>query len=357
VGFSSLSTPSEEHYYVSAEFIDKLRRVFINYLGEVLDYNSRSDSLRSIIDTSTSIGRVDPQAMWVPRRVAVVDGGSNIISLAAGYIGAVAAVAILIEDSNVRARLIEGPLIVPSSPEELVLYESIDIVASIINKVRETLVFRLASRSIEEWKPDLLIVDGPLAPYRALSTIVVEESESEKKALADYKEAVLRLHRVSMGYSSSVIGFVKRPRSTLLSQASTRVYDHILLSRILREGEYSPSPPRQLSSRWIVDPEIRSLVNSIGIRYTYYRGTITSPPFRVDFGTLYVDYRDLLGYLHRVRTREGIPFPVMKADEEARITKKLLREIYYDALHYYIHNRLDGDITSLSPILLEYGER
>ncbi len=344
----------EEEYYTSAEFINKLREVFTKYLGSILELDRGNNYLRTI--TSSRIGRIDPSRTWSPESIAVVDGGSNIIGLAAGYVGVVAAVAILIRDNTVEARLIEGPLVVPSNPSELILYESVDIVESVVNKVREALVFRLASRSLKTWNPDLLIVDGPLTPYRAFSTIVARESESEKKALSDYREAVLQLYRDSLEASSSIIGFVKRPRSTLLSP-STRVYDHVLLSRILGEREYYPSPPQQLSSRWITDNEIRSIISAMRVEYTYYRATISSLPFRVDFGTIHVDYRDILSYLYRVRTRDGVPFPVMKADEEARIAKKLLREIYYDALHYHIHRSLDGDIRYLSPILLEYGER
>jgi len=78
------------------------------------------------------------------------------------------------------------------------------------------------------------------------------------------------------------------------------------------------------------------LVRAVRPRYTFIRLSESHPPFRVDFGHLAHPYEDILGYLYSTRTREGIPYLLVKVDEEAKITRRLLRDLYEDTVHSQI---------------------
>ena len=63
-----------------------------------------------------------------------------------------------------------------------------------------------------------------------------------------------------MGSLTSVIGFVKRLRFRYLYRVlgNEQSFDHVLLSRVLREGEFFPDPPRRVPAvaKWFHDVEI-----------------------------------------------------------------------------------------------------
>ena len=343
---------SGEVSYTNPVLIVKVREKLVEFLSsipETVDYEASVE-----LDVA-NVGRVS--STWMPRRIAVVDGGSNIVSLNAGYLGIVASLGIVVEDNCVVDRVVGEPEIVPSSPSELRYYETSEQITSIIDKVREAKVFEVALKLLEE-EPDLLIIDGPLIPYGALGKIVVG-SRSEEEALRRYRESVLALHRRALERASSVIGFVKRPRSRYLSKImNTEVsFDHVLLSRILGEGEYFPDPPFEVpaASEWFHDVGILGLIEKIKPRFTFLRLSGPTPPYRIDFGHVVHDYRGILGYLYATRTREGIPYVIMKADEEVKITRKLMKELYEDALHNCVMKYLRHDFSKLIPILPEYG--
>ena len=236
-----------------------------------------------------------------------------------------------------------------NKPSKLVMFEGVDHVVSVVDKLREAKVFEVAKALTGEGV-DLLVIDGPLIPYGALGKLVTH-TEDEVRALERYREAVMNLHRACAERGVSVVGFVKRPRSrylrTVLGELGS--FDHVVLSRVLKPGEYFPNPPQQLpvTAEVIHDPKILKLLKSVSPSYTFIRLSETAPPYRVDFGYLTHPYT--------TRTRTGVPYIIMKADEEVKISRKLLRALYEDMLHEFIvrHGRRDPD--SLIPILPEYG--
>ncbi|OYT37891.1 MAG: hypothetical protein B6U89_06610, partial [Desulfurococcales archaeon ex4484_58] len=125
----------------------------------------------------------------------------------------------------------------------------------------------------------------------------------------------------------------------------------------LKPSEYYPEPPREppLSSEYIHEEEVLNILRNVKPRYTYVRFTDSTPSYRVDFGGFTSNYLDILNYLYGSRTHDGIPYIIMKVDEETKITKKLLRELYEDVLHTYIFNYMGHDLSKLIPLLPEYG--
>ncbi|MCD6114512.1 MAG: DNA double-strand break repair nuclease NurA [Thermoprotei archaeon] len=340
--------------YTNPSLIVKVREKLIEFLSSIPDFSTEA---YNVVLGSTTLGEVDSSPTWIPRRVAVVDGGSNIVSLNAGYLGIVTSLGLVIEGNRVIERVIAEPEIIPPTPQELGEYEVSDQIASVTDKVREAKVFETATELLSR-NPDLLIIDGPLIPYGALGKLIVG-SETELKALQRYRRAVLTLHKASLGSKVSVVGFVKRPRSRYLRRILNikSSFDHITLSSILKEKEFYPNPPSEVPAvtEWFHEINILKLIREVKPKFTFLRLTMSMPPFRVDFGHLTRNYMDILNYLYSTRTREGIPYVIMKADEEVKITRKLLRELYEDALHSCIVKYFEKGFHTLIPVLPEYG--
>lgn len=325
----------------------------ISYFEKIIDLLSIGEVVEETEDLKTNHSlskNIVVENDWFPRRIGVVDGGSNVISLNIGYIGVISSIGVIIENNVVVDRVIPKPEVLPINPDEIFEYETIDILETIVDRMREALVFetarKLLSRDIE-----LLIIDGPIIPYGALGKIV-KNTESEWFSINKYENAIINLHNDSIRKETSVIGFVKRPRSKYFK---TKFYDHIYLSNYLGEGEYSPDPPGVIDLKTIHEENIRRIAEIIKPKYVFIRLTNSTPPYRVDLGHLNTDYRKILSYIYITRTREGIPYAIMKADEEAKITKRLMREIYDDVLHYCIYKYLRLDPSRIIPLLPEYG--
>lgn len=344
----------EEVVGVSGELVLRLRESLERFLRELSTYSigkSRSAS-RNI-----GPGRISRDSYWAPHRIVVVDGGSNIISLNAGFIGIVASVGVVIEGNSVVKRLIGGPRIVPSRPRDLIHYDSLSLISGVVDKLREALVFELALKALE-YEPDLILVDGPIIPYSALAKRVLNTAD-ELEAFKEYKRNVLELHKRSKNLGVSVTGFVKRPRSSFLYASrllDERVFDHVFLSTRLKPGEYYPSPPTRIPviKELFHEPEVLDIADAIKPAYTFMRFTESTPPYRIDFGYLSRSYEEVLAYLYFNRTREGIPYPIMKADEETKISRKLIRELYEDVLHSVIF-MVKEPLDYLISLLPEYG--
>ncbi len=351
---------AEEIVHPFPKLVHDIRSKLIKFFEDLaqMDYDKVVKRVTSSIFGVGCVRAVD----WIPGRLAVVDGGSNIISMNAGFLGICCAVAVLIR--NCREVYLKEhcpPETVPEEPADLVNFETLEQVSSVVDKLREAMVFELALKIIREHPVDLLIIDGPLIPYGALAKIVTG-GEYERNALQRYREAVLKLLEEAKSKETPVIGFVKRPRSTLLFHMGLiddRIYDHIALSHVLKEGQYYPYPPEKIepSPGLIHVPEILEVVEKMKPSFTFLRLTEGTAPFRIDF--LNVDQslaEKILSFLYRARTRDGVPYPVMKADEETKVSRKLIMELYDDALHHYIVKMIRRRVTDITSALPLYGE-
>ncbi|MEZ0394452.1 MAG: DNA double-strand break repair nuclease NurA [Desulfurococcaceae archaeon] len=349
---SSLS----EEYHVDPFLVMKIRDKLYKYFEALAAKGTSRRRARPVVGggTCSPATRQD----W-PRRIGVVDGGSNLLRLSAGYVGIAAAVGIVFEWPRVARRIAAEPELLPEDPSELSRYEDPLIVQRVADRVREAMVFELALKLLEEGL-DLLVVDGPLIPYAVIAGR--ELPEEEARALERYRRAVRELHSRSRGTRTTVIGFVKRPRSKFLHKVfgGEEEYDHVILAGLLGEGEYFPNPPYHLApevfgAQVFHDREVRELVEALDLKFTFLKTSPQLPPFRVDFGNVSRDYGPILNFLYATRTRDGIPFAVAKADEEVKITRELIRQLYEDALHYSVVKTLPSDPSAIAPLMPEYG--
>lgn len=342
--------------YTYSEVVARVRNKLLEYFGKLVEVIPGGRQ----IDTGLFVTGVSASCTRVPStgfsRVGVVDGGSGVMALNVGYVGVVSAVGIIIEANRVVERIVAEPSVIPENPADLVQFESPSAVESIVDKVREALVFETAKR-IAERGVDLLVVDGPVVPYGALAKKPLGLHE-EEVAWLRYRSAVLELHKYATRRGVNLVGFVKRPRSKYIARLqNVSGFDHVVLSSVLKPGEYYPEPPLGLADHLHLfhEPEVAEIVGELKPRITYLKLTDSTPPSRVDFGHLAVDYRAVLSYFYATRTREGVPYVIMKADEEAKITKKLIRELYDDVLHEYIVRYVKNRPDMLVPLLPEYG--
>ena len=347
----------EEETYTYPEIIALVRNRLIEYFRRMIkELPGEETTVESHV---YGIGGCKGVSHSMFKRVGVVDGGSNVIALNNGYIGVVVSIGLVIEDNHVIYRVVGEPEIVPNDPRELPSYESRELIGSVIDKIREALVFETASKILNRHDVDLLVLDGPLIPYGALAKIITR-TRTEYVAWRRYREAVVKMLEESVGGNASVIGFVKRPRSRYLARMfNWNGFDHIVLSKTLKPGQYYPDPPMEIKAdeELFHEREVLDLVERVKPRFTYMRFNDSTPPFRIDYGYVTSSdiYRDVLEYLYSIRTREGIPYIIMKADEETKITRKLIRELYEDALHTCIIESIRDDRSKLIPLLPEYG--
>lgn len=347
----------EEKVYTYSEIISRIRRNLLEYFDDIAKLVE--ERLRAPEDKPVIPGKIGSCIELEPsffNRIGVVDGGSGVIALNIGYIGIVSAIGIVIEENKVVERVVADPVIIPESPELLEEFEESSSIESIVDKTREALVFETALR-LTGRDLDLLIIDGPLAPYGAIAKRTIE-SDLEEKAWERYRKAVLSLHGETGRRDLGVIGYVKRPRSTYIMRLhGQRGFDHVYLSRVLKPGEYYPDPPLDLSqyTKLFHDPEVAGLVSALRVKTIYVRLQESTPPSRVDLGYNVKDYRSVLSYLYATRTREGIPYPVMKADEETKLTRRLIKDLYEDVLHECIVKYVKNKPYMLIPLLPEYG--
>ncbi len=350
----------EEKIYTNPNLVYLIREKLIEFFNNIASSCIESTTIGECLNRLRYLKERVNIGDWYPRRIGIVDGGSTTISLNSGYIGIAAAIGIVVDNNNVVDRIIAEPIIVPEKADELSFFPTQLDIDSVIDKLRESLVFETSATLLSRGV-DMIIIDGPLAPYSALGRIVAFE-DIEKKALKRYRDAVLKFHKISHEYDIDVIGFVKRPRSRYLkkmhSECSIDFFDHVLLAMLLNDGEFFPSitPAEIIPEPDIVGrPEIRELIESVKPRFVFMRFSSSMPPYRVEFGHIESDFRDILGYLYSSRTREGIPYVIMKVDEEVKMSRKLVRDLYEDVRHEYIVKFGWRGYDTLIPVLPEFG--
>ncbi len=356
----------EEEVTVSPQLVSEVRDRLIRYVGEI--YRVYVDKL--VKPKNLKVNRLNPCKN--PKSYVVVDGGSNILSLNVGFIGICTSVAVYFEGDSVLGKFVAKPLIVPENPEHLPEYSERKMVEDVLAGEREALVLRNAVEALEKWRPELVIIDGPLLPPVELLSPVnpgypLTVKEAVKKAREQYKSSYKSLFKVADREDVSLVGFVKRPRSKLLAEMGVvngRQYDHILLMDVLSPGEYYPAPPLRYG-----DLGVKKVRHGLGlgeqielenleITFTFLKTSPVRPPFRVDIGVERIPHEQILWLLYSTATSTGVPYGVMKADEETKMGEKLLRELHGDALHTFVDRLVENgkQVENLVLLLGTYGE-
>lgn len=359
-----VTEPVDTLITVSPELVAEVRKTLSRYfkkLSDAIDVEQDKIALKDIKD----VENIPP---FEPARYAVVDGGSNLLPLNVGNIGFCASVGVVIDKMTIKKKFFSNPEIIPSKVKEVTEFTEERTVRDILDRMREAKVFELASQIVEEHSVDMLIIDGPLIPPGAL--IPPHASKASENildrylynAFERYRRAILDLFRLVKEKNVSLVGFVKRPHSKILAyclKTDWNMYDHIMLTKVLSEKQYYPDPPAPypIVAKGKPNPEYERLIKQLNVKFTYLKTVESAPPFRVDFGPIFEDYKRILAFLVSTTTADGIPFGVLKADEETKMGAELVRELHDDLVHDYINHlvKKGKDVRSVVNILGIYG--
>ncbi|MGQ4834007.1 MAG: DNA double-strand break repair nuclease NurA [Candidatus Asgardarchaeia archaeon] len=350
---------TDEFITVSPELIQKLRSELMNFFEKVHTFLDQQE----VNIEKEKIGQLDKEKELNISKIAVVDGGSNIFSLNVGLVGICVAAGLLFENNILTKRTISRPEIVPKDEKHLSLFSEEKSMRDVLDRLREAKVFELATKMIEKWKPELLLIDGPLIPPGALfppqgikkrSNVSQEEIVENYKieAFIRFKRAVQNVYEKATEFEVSIVGFVKRPHSQILAYTlhNWKNYDHVMLSKVLEVGEFYPDPPMEYPSSLSKNKEFENFIKRLKPRFTYLKTKEQAPPYRIDFGPIFYDYKEILKFLLLNSSSEGIPYFVMKADEETKVGSKLMKEIHDEIIHDYI-KRIVKEKKNLKEIL------
>jgi len=219
-----------------------------------------------------------------------------------------------------------------------------------LNARREAKLYETATMYLEAHSnTELILVDGPLALSDWWN---MAGSHKDQRRLLDAVNHLLRICKVK---GISIAGIVKRPSARYLLyhlglQDETQLPDSFLLLQALKPGErtFIFSPKEALVQARRPTEFMGSLDFPI---YSFY-GRMTRewsiPPIRVDLP----DYSlgaldDVADYCYGSSLSHGIPLPIVKADEEVKISRRFMADVYSEALSKV--RRRTGEVRGLAP--------
>ena len=205
----------------------------------------------------------------------------------------------------------------------------------IVSVRRETKLFETSANFLKETADvDLMLIDGPLA----FSNWWVRKGEEQDRfALISSINSLLNL---CADRGVAVAGVVKRATARYLIrylglQAKTSLPDAFILLQALKPGERTAifSPRNALRKTARATPFMDLIDCPV---YSFYIRTSSNPflpPIRIDIPGFMLSHVDAVaGYCHATAVRDGIPLPIVRADEEVRVTKRFVNEVYSELI-------------------------
>jgi len=274
--------------------------------------------------------------------VAGADAGGQILPLASRRYAVVDA---LVYDASTGRRFFLPPLSL-SFPYTI----SDERFRGIVAVRRETLLYEtLIEYLSRDPEVELILVDGPLAFSNWWN---MRGRRGDRRRLIDAVNGFLNLCRER---GIAVASVVKRPSARYLIyhlglKEETELPDAFLLLHLLRAGERTGLfSPREALRRVVrTAPFMDALEASIYSFYCRLTADWSIPPIRVDIPDFSLGLVDeIADYCYWSSMWGGIPLPILRADEEARISKRLIADIYSEIVGRV--GRLLGEISYLAP--------
>ncbi len=287
------------------------------------------DTHKCILDLPMMLDRVKREIRFhrvLKRRVydsvVGVDAGSQRVPLASYWFAVIAALAFKVPEAK---RFFSTPESVKMSYDV-----SGDKFHEIVSVRRESLLFKTARKFLLEDSADLILVDGPLAFG---NWWVMKGEERDREALIRSVNSFLRLCEKK---KVAVAGVVKRATARYLVNElgigrETSLSDAFLLLQTMGFGERTEifSPSKILRKFFHKAPFMERIAYQIHSFYIRLSPNPLVSPVRIDIPEFMVDQvDDIAGYCLYSAVHDGIPLPIVKADEEVRITKRFVREVY-----------------------------
>lgn len=279
--------------------------------------------------------------------VAGADAGSHILPLASRRYAVISALIYTLPDG--------GRFFLP--PESLSEpYRSSEAgFRGKVNLCREAKLYETASKYIEA-KPEveLLLIDGPLMLNSWWS---LSGDEFERKRLL---EGLNQLLHTCHERGVTIAGVVKRPSARYLIyhlglHEETDLPDSFLLLQALKPGErtdiFSPrTAMRERSRKCFLD----GLDTPVYSFFSRHSKSWSTPPIRIDlpvYSLASVD--EVADYCYSTSFWSGIPLPILKADEEVKISRQFIADVYHEIVSRV--GRRTGGFSHVAPYWGEAG--
>ncbi|MFQ6080614.1 MAG: DNA double-strand break repair nuclease NurA [Candidatus Bathyarchaeia archaeon] len=260
-------------------------------------------------------------------RVAGADAGSQRVPLASRWFAVIAA--LLYQLPNAHRYF--------TDPETIKLPYSFsgEKFHEIVSVRREAKLFETSAEFVmNHGNVDLILIDGPLAFGNWWTN---KGEERDRFALISSINLLLSLCALE---DVAVAGVVKRATARYLIhylglQQRTSLSDAFVLLQTLRPGERTDVfSPREALKRTVRAAPFMDLIDHP--IYSFYMRSSSNylvPPIRIDIPGFMLDrVDDLASYCYSTAVRNGIPLPVVKADEEVRVTKRFVNEVYSELI-------------------------
>jgi hypothetical protein len=219
-----------------------------------------------------------------------------------------------------------------------------------VNLRREAKLYETAYKFIEA-RPDteLILIDGPLA-FSNWWRNAGEEKDRQRLI-----NAVNRLLKKCRNTSIVIAGIVKRPSARYLInylglQNETDLSDSFIMHQALSPGErtdiFSPRCGLRMAtgSSSIMD----AIETPIYAFYCRLTNEWNIPPIRIDIPAYCLGLLDdIASYCYSTSLWEGIPLPIVKADEEVKVSRRFIGDVYTEILSRV--GRQNGEISQLAP--------
>ncbi len=261
------------------------------------------------------------------QRVAGVDAGSQRVPLASRWFAVISALVYQLPDAE---RYFTNPEAV-----RLPYSYSNERFHGVVSLRREAKLFETAASFLKNrGTVDLVLVDGPLVFGNWWAGM------GEARDRAALVSSINLLLRLCAEEGVAVAGIVKRATARYLIhhlglRRITPLSDAFVLLQAMRPGERTEVfSPREAMRRAVrATPFMDRVDQPIYSFYMRSSPFLLSPPIRVDLPEFMVDSVDALaGYCYATAVGDGIPLPIVKADEEARVTKVFVDEVYSELI-------------------------
>ena len=323
-----------------------LRELLIDEVySDIVSESPAVEELSMRIRGEVPIHRMEKQEAF--KYVSGVDAGSQILNLASRRYAVLSALVYSVPSGRKYYLNPEAVSFPYTSVGEKYL--------GVINIRREAKLYETALSFIESHNGvELLLLDGPLAFSNWWS---MSGSKDDRLRLIS---SINRVIEKCQDKNITLAGIVKRPSARYLVyildlQRKTDLPDSYLLHHTLMPGERTEI----FSPRAAVRKTVRNapFMDSISCPiYSFYCRPSKDwdiTPVRVDIPAFSLDYlEDIADYCYSSSYWSGIPLPILRADEEVKITKRFIREVYGDLICKV--SRENGEIGCLVPY---WGER
>lgn len=274
--------------------------------------------------------------------VAGADAGSQVLPLASRRYAVISALVYSIPSGN-RFFLEPESFSFPYTAEG-------EKMKGVVNVRREAKLYETACSFVKDGPGiQLLLLDGPLAFSNWWS---IAGREADRQRLID---AVRRLLTLCMEEGIAVAGVVKRPSARYLVyslglQRETELPDSFLMLHTLQPGERTDifSPRSAIRKAVKASPFMDAVGHPIYSFYARLSREWSIPPVRIDLPAFCLgQLEDVADYCHGSSFWEGIPLPIVRADEEVKISRRFMGEVYRDIVGRV--GRLSGEVSHLAP--------